>query len=163
MSGTPVMLVLREGGESAPVWTLSVRGTADRARVELRTDRVRMVVVPETSGTGLLDQVLGTADELEEIQGRLRRLADEVPDPSDDMLEHRIPYDVETALLTTLECVAEDDLGAAIEKLRLAVAATPAELREEWEKEEWEKTDVDAPSPGDWDGGTRDGDGGGEE
>lgn len=153
MSGTPVMLVLREGGESAPVWTLSVRGTADRARVELRTDRVRMTVMPETSGTGLLDQVLGTADQLEEIQRRLRRLADEVPDPSDDMLEHRVPYDVETAILTTLECVAEDDLGAAIEKLRVAVAATPAELREEWERmgaempdgETWEDELPDEP------------------
>lgn len=133
MTNMPVTVVLREGAEGEPVWTLSVRGRAERARVELRTSRARMVIAPEVPEADVLSQVLGTADELETIQGRLRRLANEVPEPPDEMLEHEMPYDLHAELLTTLECVAEDDLGGAIGKLRNAAAATPEQLRRYWE------------------------------
>ena len=135
MTNMPVTVVLREGAEGEPEWTLSVRGRAERARVELRTARARMVIAPETLEPDVLSQVLGTADELEAIQGRLRRLANEVPEPPDEMLDHEMPYDLQAELLTTLECVAEDDLGGAIGKLRIAAAATPEQLRRFWEEE----------------------------
>ncbi|MEA2563221.1 MAG: hypothetical protein QOH06_4725 [Acidobacteriota bacterium] len=135
MTNMPVTVVLREGAEGEPEWTLSVRGRAEQARVELRTARARMVIAPETLEPDVLAQVLGTADELEAIQGRLRRLANEVPEPPDEMLDHEMPYDLHTELLTTLECVAEDDLGAAIGKLRTAAAATPEQLRRLWEED----------------------------
>jgi hypothetical protein len=134
MTNMPVTVVLREGGAGEPEWTLSVQGRAERARVELRTARARMVIAPEVPEEDVLSQVLGTADELEAIQGRLRRLADEVPEPPDEMLEHETPYDLHAELLTTLECVAEDDLGGAIGKLRTAAAATPEQLRRYWEE-----------------------------
>ena len=132
MTNMPVTVVLREGAEGEPEWTLSVRGRAEQARVELRTARARMVTAPETLEPEVLS--LGTADELEAIQARLRRLANEVPEPPDEMLDHEMPYDLHTELLTTLECVAEDDLGAAIGKLRTAAAATPEQLRRLWEE-----------------------------
>ena len=135
MTNMPVTVVLREGAEGEPEWTLSVRGRAEEARVELRTARARMVIAPQTLEPDVLSQVIGTADELEAIQGRLRRLANEVPEPSVEMLENEMPYDLQTELLTTLECVAEDDLGAAIGKLRSAAAATPEQLRRFWEQE----------------------------
>lgn len=134
MTNMPVTVVLREGGAGDPEWTLSVRGRAEKARVELRTARARMVIAPEVPEEDVLSRVLGTADELEAIQGRLRRLADEVPEPPDEMLEHEMPYDLHAELLTTLECVAEDDLGGAIGKLRTAAAATPEQLRRYWEE-----------------------------
>jgi hypothetical protein len=134
MTNTPVTIVLREGGTEEPEWTLSVQGSADRARVELRTSRVRMVIARETADSDVMSQVLGSADDLEEIQGRLRRLADEVPEPTEAMLLQEMPYDVHTELLTTLECVAEDNLEEAIEKLRAAAAVTPDQLREHWER-----------------------------
>lgn len=135
MKNMPVTVVLREGSKGEPEWTLSVRGRAERARVELRTSRARMVIAPEALEPDVLSQVIGTADELEAIQGRLRRLADEVPDPPDEMLEHEMPYDFHAELLTTLECVAEDHLGNAIGRLRTAAATTPEQMRKLWEEE----------------------------
>lgn len=134
MESMPVTVVLKEGGADDPQWTLSVSGTAKGARVELRTTRARMLIAPEAGASDMLSQVVGTADELEAIQGRLRRVADEAPEPPDAMLEHEMPYDVYTELLTTLECVAEDDLGSAIGKLRAAAASTPEQLRRVWEE-----------------------------
>ena len=137
MKSMPVTVVLKEGGPDDPEWTLSVSGTAEGARLEMRTSRVRLVIAPETldmAAPDLLSRVAGTADELESVQSRLRRMADEVPEPPDGMLEHEMPYDLHAELLTTLECVAEDDLDGAIEKLRAAAAATPEELRRLWEE-----------------------------
>lgn len=137
MKSMPVTVVLKEGGPDDPEWTLSVSGTAEGARVELRTSRVRLVIAPETLemvAPDLLSRVVGTANELETVQSRLRRMADEVPEPPDGMLEHEMPYDLHAELLTTLECVAEDDLDGAIEKLRAAAAATPEQLRRLWEE-----------------------------
>lgn len=98
MTNMPVTVMLREGGDGEPEWTLSVRGRAERARVELRTARAGMVIAPEVPEEDVLSQVLGTADELETIQGRLRRLANEVPEPPDEMLEHEMPYDLHAEL-----------------------------------------------------------------
>lgn len=134
MPNKPVIVVLKEGGPDDPEWTLSVNGTAKGARLELRTSRARLVIAPEVTGPDLLSQALGTANELTAIQGRIRRMADEVPEPPDGMLEHEIPYDLQTELLTTLECVAEDHLEGAIEKLRAAASATPEQLRRLWEE-----------------------------
>lgn len=134
MKSMPVTIVLKEGGPDDPEWTLSVSGNAEGARVELRTSRVRLVIAPEVAVPDLLSRVVGTANELEAVQSRIRRMADEVPEPPDGMLEHEMPYDLHAELLTTLECVAEDDLDGAIEKLRAAAAATPEELRRLWEE-----------------------------
>ena len=154
MTNMPVTVVLREGGAGDPEWTLSVRGRAERARVELRTARARMVIAPEVPEEDVMSQVLGTAEELEAIQGRLRRLADEVPEPPDEMLEHEMPYDLHAELLTTLECVAEDDLGGAIGKLRTAAAATPEQLRRYWEERSFRDVVevVEDPEAGEEDG-----------
>jgi hypothetical protein len=133
----PVTIVLKEGGPDHPEWTLSVSSNAEGARLELRTSRTRLVIAPETpemAAPDLLSRVLGSANELEAVQGRIRRMADEVPEPPDEMLEHEMPYDLHAELLTTLECVAEDDLDGAIEKLRAAAAATPEQLRRLWEE-----------------------------
>lgn len=148
MTNMPVTVVLREGGAGEPEWTLSVRGRAERARVELRTARARMVIAPEVPEEDVLSQVMWTADELEAIQGRLRRLADEVPEPPDEMLEHETPYDLHAELLTTLECVAEDDLGGAIGKLRTAAAATPEQLRRLWEEDRFPEVVEVVEEPG---------------
>lgn len=134
MPDMPVTVVLKEGGPDDPEWTLSVSGTAKGARLELRTSRVRLVIAPEVTVSDMLSQVEGTANELTAIQRRIRRMADEAPEPPDEMLEHEMPYDLHTELLTTLECVAEDELGGAIEKLRAAAAATPEQLRRLWEE-----------------------------
>lgn len=134
MPNKPVTVVLKEGGPDDPQWTLSVSGTAKGARLELRTSRARLVIAPEITESDMLSQALVTANELTAIQRRIRRMADEVPEPPDGMLEHEIPYDLRTELLTTLECVAEDNLEGAIEKLRAAASATPEQLRRIWEE-----------------------------
>lgn len=140
MPDMPVTVVLKEGGPDEPEWTLSVRGTAEGARLELVTSRVRLVIssgmaeTSETSETDVLGQALGAAKELAAVQARIRRMANQVPEPPDEMLEHQMPYDLHAELLTTLECVAEDDLEGAIEKLRAAAATTPEQLRRLWEE-----------------------------
>jgi hypothetical protein len=71
--------------------------------------------------------------ELVAITDRLQRIHDEMP-PSrnrEAMLEHRVPYDVATELVGTIECVVADQLRPAMEYLEAASRVTTDELREQ--------------------------------
>ena len=60
------------------------------------------------------------------LEGILR----ELPRPSDlaDREEGRLPYDVATDVLATIECVLEDELRPAIASLERSAQVTDAEL-----------------------------------
>jgi len=64
------------------------------------------------------------------IEDRLTRIAESLPVPpnQEDMLEHRVPYDVATELAGMIQCVVADEIRPAIEYLEGAARVTPEEL-----------------------------------
>jgi|HubBroStandDraft_3_1064219.scaffolds.fasta_scaffold15431_2 hypothetical protein len=74
-------------------------------------------------------QLLFAADLLESV---LRDL----PPPADvdDRYEHRKPLNVAADVLSTIECVLEDDLRPAITSLQRSAQVTDADLRREFEE-----------------------------
>jgi hypothetical protein len=72
------------------------------------------------------------AGELLAIEDRLQAIAAELPlSPNRDaMLEGRIPYDVATDLLGTIEVVVADDVRPAFQRLERASQITDEELRQ---------------------------------
>lgn len=64
------------------------------------------------------------------LEGVLRGL----PPPTDlaDRQEGRLPYDVATDILATIECVLADDVLPAIANLQRAARVTHAELKREF-------------------------------
>ncbi len=70
------------------------------------------------------------------IEDRLTRIAESLPVPPDqeDMLEHRIPYDLATQLLGLIECVVADDLRPAIEGLERGARETQEDVVRSYEQ-----------------------------
>ena len=68
------------------------------------------------------------------IEDRLTRIADSLPVPpnQEDMLEHRIPYDLATELTGMIQCVAADEIRPAIEYLEGAARVTQEDLRQQF-------------------------------
>jgi hypothetical protein len=64
----------------------------------------------------------------------LERILREVPRPPDlaDREEGRLPYNVATEVLATIECVLEDELRPAIVSLQRAAQMTDAELERDF-------------------------------
>jgi hypothetical protein len=71
-------------------------------------------------------QVLAVTDLLEEVHAGL-------PPPPDinDRQEGRLPYDIATDVLATIEVVLEDDLRPAIRSLQRSTSITDSELEQE--------------------------------
>jgi hypothetical protein len=76
-------------------------------------------------------------------QTRLQRIHDDLPVSPDReaMLEHRVPYDIATAITGTIECVLADEIRPAVESLVRAARVSAAELRVRWEENRaiWER------------------------
>jgi hypothetical protein len=79
-------------------------------------------------------QLLAVADALEAAYRSLPR-----PPDLADREEGRLPYNVATEILATIECVLEDDLRPAIQTLQRAAQITDAELEREFRawKRQW--------------------------
>jgi hypothetical protein len=78
--------------------------------------------------------VLGEiAHRLQALVGTLDAVHAGLPEPSDinDRQEGRLPYDVATDVLATIEVVLEDNLRPAIERLRRSASITASELEQE--------------------------------
>ena len=71
------------------------------------------------------------AAELLAIEDRLQAIAAELPQSPnrDAMLEGKIPYDVATDLLGTIEVVLADDIRPAFQRLERASTVSDEELR----------------------------------
>ena len=71
------------------------------------------------------------------IADRLQRIHDELPaSPNRDaMLEHRVPRDVGTEIVATVECVLVDEIRPAIDYLEAASRVTAEKLRERFERD----------------------------
>jgi hypothetical protein len=71
------------------------------------------------------------AGELLGIEDRLQSIAAQLPQSAnrDAMLEGRIPYDVATDLLGTIEVVVADDIRPAFQRLERASRVTDEDLR----------------------------------
>jgi hypothetical protein len=78
------------------------------------------------------------ASRLRAVAELLRMVYRNVPRPPAlaDREEHRIPYDVATDVLGTLECVLEAELPDTIRKLERSSQITDGELAEEFNKRE---------------------------
>ena len=72
------------------------------------------------------------------IEDRLTRIAESLPVPpnQENMLEHRVPYDVATKLTGMIQCVVTDEIRPAIEYLEGAARVTAEDLRREF-GEQW--------------------------
>jgi hypothetical protein len=72
------------------------------------------------------------AGELLEIEDRLQSVAAQLPESvnRDAMLEGRVPYDVATDLLGTIEVVLADDIRPAFQRLERASRVTDEDLRQ---------------------------------
>ena len=68
------------------------------------------------------------------IEDRLTRIVDSLPvlPNQEDMLEHRVPYDVATKLAGMIQCVVADEIRPAIEYLERAAQVTDKDLRREF-------------------------------
>lgn len=82
------------------------------------------------------DQLVALVETLDAVHAGL-------PEPPDieDRQEGRLPYDVATDVLATIECVREDNLLPAIECLQRSAQVTDAEL--ELEHREWLKRRIE--------------------
>ena len=76
----------------------------------------------------------GIALELVGIEDRLRRIAESLPVPADldAMLEGRAPRDVATEVAAKVLCVADDEIGSAVETLEGLARVTADDLAEVW-------------------------------
>lgn len=74
-------------------------------------------------------EILEAAKLLEEIHAGL-------PEPPDiaDRQEGRLPYDIATDVLATIECVLEDDLRPAAEALKRSSRVTDEQLARDFEE-----------------------------
>ena len=74
------------------------------------------------------------------IEDRLTRIAKSLPVPPDqeDMLEHRVAYDVAAKLAGMIQCVVADEIRPAIEYLEGAARVTAEDLRKEF-GERWDR------------------------
>ena len=68
------------------------------------------------------------------IEDRLTRIAESLPVPSNqnDMLEHRVAYDVATELAGMIQCIVADEIRPAIECLEATARVTDEDLRREF-------------------------------
>jgi hypothetical protein len=72
-------------------------------------------------------QLLALVDTLQAIHAGLPE-----PPDIDDRYEHRKPLNVAAEVLSTIECVLEDNLRPAIESLQRSAETTDAELEREY-------------------------------
>ena len=74
------------------------------------------------------------AFQLVAIEDRFTRIAESLPVPpnQEDMLEHRVPYDVATKLARMIQCVVADEIRPAIEYLEGAAQVTAEGLAREF-------------------------------
>jgi hypothetical protein len=135
---------------------MKMDATAVHVRVGSRTSRImaelgfsleedvvlRLELRPARAQRSLPEKVLEIAAELALLETRLRSLAASLPDVTDAMTAHEVPYSVEAMARGILEAVLVDALGPAIQRLEEAARLTPEGLREEWERER----DLEAPS-----------------
>jgi hypothetical protein len=79
-------------------------------------------------------QLADEANALRAIADRLSDVHGWLPPPPDlaDRQEGRLPYEVTTDVLATIECVLEDNLRPAIESLQRSARVTDAQLRRQW-------------------------------
>jgi hypothetical protein len=72
--------------------------------------------------------------DLQEAVELLEGIHRQLPPPPDlaDRQEGRLPYDVTTDVLATIECVLADDLRPAIEALGRSSQVTDAELEQQY-------------------------------
>jgi hypothetical protein len=74
--------------------------------------------------------------QLQEAVETLEGIHRDLPPPPDlaDRQEGRLPYDVTTDVLATIECVLEDDLRPAVAALQRSSEVTDAELEQEYQE-----------------------------
>ncbi|MEA2602590.1 MAG: hypothetical protein QOF89_3582 [Acidobacteriota bacterium] len=129
-----VLSTLEEGEVWVPPSCLPVLVPAEGGVAELRVSAAGLALSRVATGDPQA-QAAALAAEMEGLKEHVEEVLTALPEPADAALEHEIPYDVDTEVVTTLECVLHRDLAPAIRSLRGAATVTPAELREHWERE----------------------------
>jgi len=116
-----------------PPECLAEMGVAPGTRVVLEATRGRILLSTFWDVQTVRSDLGTIARDLEEIRGRLRRVAGLLPEPG-GMGTAKIPEEapeiatVGADLLGTLECILADDVEPALAKLQEAVAITLGQL-----------------------------------
>jgi hypothetical protein len=130
--------VLPADGEDevrVPASCLPALVPAEGEKAEMRVSAAGLVLRPLAAKGDPQAQTAVLADEMEGVKEHIEETLTTLPEPVDAALEHEIPYDVDTEVVTTLECVLQRDVTPAIRSLRAAAEATPEDLRAHWERE----------------------------
>ena len=130
--------VLPAAGENevrVPASCLPALVQAAGEEAELRVSSAGLVMRPLRVKGDAQAQAAVLADELEGVKEHLEQVLTALPEPAESALEHAIPYDVDTEVVTTLECVLQRDVSPALRSLRDAARVTPEQLRAHWERE----------------------------
>jgi antitoxin component of MazEF toxin-antitoxin module len=130
--------VLPAAGEDevrVPASCLPALVAAEGEKAELRVSSAGLVVRPLVVKGDSRRQAAVLADEMEGLEEHVQEVLTTLPQPSDAALEHEIPYDVDTEVVTTLECVLQRDVAPAIRSLRDAASTTAEALQAHWERE----------------------------
>jgi hypothetical protein len=142
--------VLSAAGEDevrVPASCLPTLVPAEGERAELRVSSAGLVMRPLVMKGDSQVQAAVLADEMEGLKEHFEEVLTTLPEPSDAALEYQIPYDVDTEVVTTLECVLHRDVAPAIRSLRDAASATPEDLRAHWERERAAREGQPGPEP----------------
>jgi hypothetical protein len=130
--------VLPAAGEDevrVPASCLPALVPAEGEKAELRVSSAGLVMRPLVVKGDSRVQAAMLADEMEGLEEHFGEVLTTLPEPSDAALEYEVPYDVDTEVVTTLECVLQRDLAPAIRSLRGAASAKAEELKAHWERE----------------------------
>lgn len=75
------------------------------------------------------------AGKVESLQTEIGEWAQTLPEIPEEIAEGNLPSNVETELRFAAECVLNDDLRMAAQRLRSAASVTDEQLREQWRRE----------------------------
>ena len=118
-----------------PASCLAELGFTEGAQAVLQVSRGRLLLTEAREAHELQRDAEGFAEQVESLQAQIGQWAQRLPEIPEEIAEGDLPSNVESELRFAAECVLNDDLRTAIQRLRSAAAVTDEQLREQWSQE----------------------------
>lgn len=132
---TVSVLSTAENEARLPASCLAELGLSEGAQAVLQVSPGRLLLTEARETHELQRDAERFAGEVESLQARIGQWAQKLPEIPDEVAEGNLPPSVESELRFAAECVVNDDLRPAAQRLRSAAAATDERLREQWLQE----------------------------